>query len=130
MDLEKLKTLSSTFPHILEALVKNMGKAKRTKLRKAFEDNYPKEFGRWYTAEVRSIKIRMVKPEPNISGKKLHNFQVIIPVGYNYRAKLSRNPRNHKITRIAYVLDFITKDTIDVIAFSRRSVKTYGSKTK
>jgi hypothetical protein len=52
-DIENMKTLSSTFPHVLEALVKRMGRTERMKLLKEFEDTYPKEFGIWFKAEVK-----------------------------------------------------------------------------
>jgi hypothetical protein len=52
MDLENIRTLSSTFPHVLEALLKRMTRVERYQVLKEFEDKYPKEFKTWFTPDV------------------------------------------------------------------------------
>ncbi len=54
MDIENISTLSSTLPHVLEALLKRMPPAERNQILKEFESRYPKEFKNWFTADVKA----------------------------------------------------------------------------
>ena len=52
MDIENIKTLSETFPHVLEAWLKRMTNVARLQILKEFESKYLKDFKKWFTTDV------------------------------------------------------------------------------
>ncbi len=52
MDIEKLKILFSTFANVLETLLKRKNSTERHQVLEEFQNLYPNEFKKWFTADV------------------------------------------------------------------------------
>lgn len=52
MDDKNIPTLAKNFPDVLLALLKRMPAVEQKETLKKFQADFPKDFNRWYTAEV------------------------------------------------------------------------------
>lgn len=54
MDEQNIPTLAKNFPDVLLALLKRMPAVERKETLQKFQSDFPKDFNRWYTAEMAS----------------------------------------------------------------------------
>lgn len=52
MDEKNIPTLAKNFPDVLLALLKRMPSGEQSATLKKFQADFPKDFDRWYTADV------------------------------------------------------------------------------